>query len=253
MGSSRVRPDSVVFNLGCGTRTSPHCTNVDWTPYARVAQRPWLVPLVAPLLGRTRGARLRSMSGRVVAHDLRRGVPAPDASVDAVYLSHVVEHIDRDAVQGLLVEVLRVLRPGGTVRIVVPDLHALALHYLESRATATEGRRSASAHEDTVAAMLEQSVRRDSRAVPDSLTGLPRRLATRLIGDARRRGETHQWMYDDVTLCALLEDCGFVEPSVVSPTDSMIVAWEQIDLDRVAGAEYLPGSLYVEAVRPSAC
>lgn len=69
---------------------------------------------------------------QVVVHDLKKGIPAPAASVDAVYHSHVLEHIDRDAVPGFFADIARVLRPGGVHRIVVPDLERYAHEYLDS-------------------------------------------------------------------------------------------------------------------------
>jgi predicted SAM-dependent methyltransferase len=56
-----------------------------------------------------------------------------------VYLSHVLEHFDSpgkamreggDTVLGALRRIHRMLRPGGTVRIAVPDFRALAEVYL---------------------------------------------------------------------------------------------------------------------------
>ena len=70
------------------------------------------------------------MAGELLPHDLRRGIPFPDGSVDAVYHSHVLEHIDRSAVPGCLAEIRRVLRIGGVHRIVVPDLELVVRNYL---------------------------------------------------------------------------------------------------------------------------
>jgi SAM-dependent methyltransferase len=96
----------------------------------------------------------------VIKHDLRRGLPFPDESFDAVYGSHVLEHLEPDTAAQLLRECHRVLRPGGIVRIVVPDLEAIARLYLESLAQAATGDLHAAFRYDW--AMLElydQSVR----------------------------------------------------------------------------------------------
>lgn len=63
--------------------------------------------------------------------DLRVGLPMPDASVDAIYSEHFIEHVPLPAVQHLLRECRRVLRPEGVLRIATPDLEALlhAYHY----------------------------------------------------------------------------------------------------------------------------
>lgn len=53
--------------------------------------------------------------------DLRRGIPFPNDSVQHVYSSHLFEHMDYTAGQGLLREVRRVLAPGGEVSVCVPN------------------------------------------------------------------------------------------------------------------------------------
>ena len=240
-----------VLNLGCGTRTSSRCTNVDWTPYARVATSKLAVAVVAPFLGSTRGAKLRSMSGVVVAHDLRKGIPCDSGSVDGAYLSHVLEHLDREQARDFLREILRVLAPGGVVRLVVPDLRFVVANYESSYQRAERGEIPAVLHEESVVPLLEQSVRRESRAVPSKWPAPARRFATLVLGDARRRGETHQWMYDDLTLKQLLLDSGFRSPRRCSPVESDIPGWSDINLDIEGGTEYKPGSLYIEATAPT--
>jgi SAM-dependent methyltransferase len=51
--------------------------------------------------------------------------PVPDASVDAVFSHHNIEHVFAHEVPRALAEFLRVLRPGGEVLIATPDLQAL--------------------------------------------------------------------------------------------------------------------------------
>jgi len=51
--------------------------------------------------------------------------PVADASVDAVYSHHNIEHVFAHEVPLALAEFLRVLRPGGEVLIGTPDLEAL--------------------------------------------------------------------------------------------------------------------------------
>ncbi len=57
-------------------------------------------------------------------------LPFKDESVDFVYTSHFLEHLPRYKTVQLLKEVNRVLRKGGTIRIIVPDLETLAREYV---------------------------------------------------------------------------------------------------------------------------
>jgi len=51
-------------------------------------------------------------------HDLETGLPFNDSTVDAIYARHILEHI-KNLIQ-LMNECHRVLKPGGTIHILVP-------------------------------------------------------------------------------------------------------------------------------------
>jgi SAM-dependent methyltransferase len=233
-----------ILNLGCGYKTSsaPEVTNVDWGTYQRLAKNPVLRRVAPHVIGAERAERLRMFGDNILVHDLSKGIPAEDASVDAVYHSHLLEHLDRDVAGEFMREVKRVLRPGGIQRISVPDLERYVRAYLEDL------EREDGDHDAYVAPILEQSVRRESHGT--SLQARPRRIVENLIlGDARKRGETHQWMYDFKNLSALLVRNGFRDPRRMSFDESAIPGWNEYGLDRdEAGGEYKPESLYIEAV-----
>lgn len=238
----------LVLNLGCGYRTSSRCVNIDWSLPVRMKSSAIGRRVAPAVLRGERRAAYDAMAGDVRPHDLRKGIPFPDASVDAVYHSHMLEHIDHDAVPGFLAEVRRVLKPGGVHRIVVPDLELEARTYLASLDAVLAGQGTDEAYDAAVHDLLEQMVRREAYG---SSTRPPtqRRLENMLLGDARSRGETHQWMWDRFSLPRELVRAGFTDPQVVSNTTSRIPDWSGYLLDESEdGSEYRPGSLYVEAV-----
>jgi predicted SAM-dependent methyltransferase len=60
--------------------------------------------------------------GAHVQHDLLDPLPFPDGSVDEIYSSHVLEHFQYPHPMIAIVrECHRVLKPGGTLRVAVPD------------------------------------------------------------------------------------------------------------------------------------
>ncbi len=239
----------VVINLGCGSRTSPDCINVDWSPYLRL-KRSWLGSRLAPLVLRgERRARFQALADDVLVHDLRRPLPVPDGSADAIYHSHVLEHLDRHLVGRFFTEVRRVLRTGGVHRVVVPDFEVGCRRYLAHLEACVDHPEMAAEHDEYVGYLIEQCVRRE--AIGTSQQPPVRRVFENLLfGDARRRGETHQWMYDRVNLSAALSEAGFRDIRVMDYRTSTIPGWDRIALDqREGGDEYIPGSLYLEAVK----
>lgn len=57
-------------------------------------------------------------------------LPFPDNSVDKIFNQHLIEHFPRSALQPLLKEWLRVLKPGGKVEIICPNLSYIAFHWM---------------------------------------------------------------------------------------------------------------------------
>jgi predicted SAM-dependent methyltransferase len=236
----------LILNVGCGTRTSPRCVNIDWSPYLRI-QRSAVARALAPLFLRgERLEKLRALDATVVVHDLRKGIPAAAASADVVYHSHVLEHIERGAAPRFLAEVRRVLKPGGMHRIVVPDFEFLARRYLAHLERCASGEAEPAEHDGYVGSMIEMLVRGEAHGTSVQRP-LRRWLENRLLGDARRRGEAHRWMYDRINLPVLLQAASFESVQVVDYKTSAVPGWDEVGLDRHDdGSEYMPGSLYLE-------
>lgn len=238
----------VILNLGCGTTTHPDLVNIDWSFYMRLKKSKLLTALAYPLLSNTRRHRLRELPDDVVAHDLRKGIPFPDNSVDAVYHSHMFEHIDRDVAPLFLKEIYRVLKPGGIHRICVPDLETEVRRYLASLEECKEGR-GLEGHDGFVAAIIEQTARREATGTLEQAPWI-RPIERVLLGDARSRGETHQWMYDFYNLSTLLRQAGFQDVTRKSFSESNIPGWAEFRLELdAAGEERKPRSLYCESIK----
>ncbi len=239
----------LILNLGCGTKTSDKSgvVNIDWSIYLRLKRSVLLRPFVPFVVSGERRARFARLADSIVVHNLAKGIPFADDSVDVVYHSHMLEHLDREVASHFLIEARRVLKPGGIHRIVVPDFEQACRAYLAHVAACEQDPAEVANHDSYVGELLEQSVRRE--AAGTSQQRWFRRIAENmLLGDARRRGETHQWMYDRFNLKNLLIKCGYNDVSVQSYNTSQIVSWAAYGLDvNDTGTQYKPGSLYVEA------
>lgn len=92
-----------LLNLGCGTRYLDDWTNIDFV----------------------------SSGPSVKAHNLLDGIPFSNNEFDVVYHSHVLEHFPKDRAHFFIQECYRVLKPGGILRVAVPDLEQIARIYLQ--------------------------------------------------------------------------------------------------------------------------
>lgn len=78
--------------------------------------------------------------------DIRYGLPVQDNVADMVYSSHLLEHLSALEANSFLQDCLRVLKPGGIIRIVVPDLEGIAKAYIQSLLDHDHGKAEASAN-----------------------------------------------------------------------------------------------------------
>ena len=239
-----------LLNLGCGIKVCAHpdFVNIDWSLFL-VWKRNRVLRGLSPFV--LRGGRLKDFKSlpidNIMVHNLARGIPFPDSYADVAYHSHLLEHLDRDAALRFLQENLRVLKQGGVLRVVVPDFEALSRKYLSHVELSALDSREIAQHDGYIASILEQSVRREAFGTSQQ-SGVRRFAENLLLGDARRRGETHQWMYDQFNLTHLLLKAGFRNPERHAYNSSAIEDWSEYGLDMDdKGGEYKPGSLYMEA------
>ena len=68
----------------------------------------------------------------VESWDAKLGIPAKSNSVDCIYHSHLLEHLNLEQGELLTRECHRVLKPGGILRIALPDLERICRDYLHA-------------------------------------------------------------------------------------------------------------------------
>jgi predicted SAM-dependent methyltransferase len=67
------------------------------------------------------GLSITRADDRHLRHDITRPMPLPDDTVDSFQAEDVFEHIDYEELPAVIDEIFRVLRPGATLRLSVPD------------------------------------------------------------------------------------------------------------------------------------
>jgi SAM-dependent methyltransferase len=96
-----MQRNNLKLHFGCGPRILPGWVNIDG----------WSFP------------------GTDLAVDLRQPLPFRSGSCRLIFTEHVFEHIDMDFRLPVLRELFRILQPGGTLRIVVPDCEKFVQAY----------------------------------------------------------------------------------------------------------------------------
>jgi len=174
-----LSPGVKAVNIGCGASFAAGWINIDNSPGARLSKYPrlrWILWKLRILSDR----RYRvTWPESVLIHDVRKRLPFADSSIDYVYTSHFLEHNSPSDAKKLIAEALRILKPGGVFRVVVPDLAIGARRYLNA---------------------LERNP-----ADPAAASDLLDWLQLSRPGDR----DPHLWMYDAPSLTAMLRERGF--------------------------------------------
>ena len=84
----------VLVHIGCGEIKSPEFINIDARPFAHI---------------------------HIITNELASLPTFEDASVDLIYMCHVLEHVKTPDLLNVLAEMKRVLKNGGILRLSVPD------------------------------------------------------------------------------------------------------------------------------------
>lgn len=64
-----------------------------------------------------------------IVADIEQPLPIKDNSYDLIYMSHILEHVTWYNTVTVLKELLRILKPGGTIEIFVPDIDKIISAY----------------------------------------------------------------------------------------------------------------------------
>lgn len=127
------------------------------------------------------------LSRKVMRCDGRKKLPFREDQFDCIYCEHMIEHIEYGEALSLAQEFKRILKPGGTIRIVTPDLERFAKMVLQKTSR-----------------LEEQYI----KWVVDT-AGYPLPTSAGSVINVQARSHGHKYLYTSDTLCMLLEYAGF--------------------------------------------
>jgi len=155
-------------------------------------------------------------------YDISKGLPFSNEEVDYIYTSHMLEHLTSEKADFVLKECHRVLKKGGIVRILVPDLGLFIDNYLKSKQTGNP-----------------ESADRFIESIWLCNTGKPLPLINRIL---RYNDPGHKWAYDFESLAYRIRKTGLKEvKKCVSGKGDMV------DIQLFSGEVEHTDSLYLEA------
>lgn len=210
------------MNIGCGATPTEGWCNFDNSLTVRIANHSillWALAKFGLIAKDQRAFALAVRRAGIQFADATRHLPLPDESVCVIYSSHMLEHLGQADARVALAEFRRVLKPGGVLRLAVPDIRQIVETYLASG--------------DADQLMAKSLLGRER---PRGIAGYFR---ASLIGD-----RSHRWMYDGPSLIRLVESIGFVDAVELAAGRTTISSPGRLDLHERADE-----SVYIEAHR----
>ena len=188
-------------NIGCGFSTGDSWENYDSSLTLRFER--------IPGVGRLYTKNDARFPANARYGDITRGPIGAADSADAVFCSHMLEHLPLESMRRALTNIHAMMKPGGVLRLIVPDLEWRARKYVEQLPD------PGAAHEFMQTSGL--GLRSGGR------DGFASRLRFAL-GNSK-----HVWMYDEATLKEELAAAGFVEIRRCGLGDSEIPAFQEVE------------------------
>jgi SAM-dependent methyltransferase len=177
---------------GCGFSAPAEWVNYDASPTLRFER--------LPFLGKLYTRNRQRFPTNVKYGDIVKGLPEQQDSCDAVYCSHILEHLAYEDFLIALKNTYRILKPGATFRGVVPDLKASVQDYI--------------AGFDTIDAPANDLMRTTMLGIENR----PKSLSANLKG--MYGNSKHLWMWDYRSLAYELKKAGFTNIRPCSFGDS---------------------------------
>lgn len=162
--------------------------------------------------------------------DVTRPFPIEDGSFDYIYSQHMIEHLDFGAGRFMLRECFRILKPGGTIRIVTPSIGFLIGLFSSDRQELTDR-------------YIQWSTETFVQSAPKPMPSVAFNNFVRAWG--------HRFIYDEATLEQILTEAGFTaiqECEIGASRHARLRGLESTD--RLPAGFFALENMIMEATRP---
>ena len=186
-----MKNKQILLNLGCGTVAPKEWVNIDSSWNAWVHKFPVMIKIIKYMFPSLINKIDTNWKNNILIRNISRSLPFKDASVDGIYLSHVLEHLDTEKCQSVLNECSRILKPGKFIRVIVPDLLQLTNVYINE--VKTNKLNAANNYLDSLHLFLPRE-----------------KSLVEKIYFSLNDTDSHKWMYDKGLMVNKLKKSGFV-------------------------------------------
>lgn len=212
--------EKTIVNVGCGMDIIPGAINLDNSPSASLAKHIIIRQIIRPFMNQSQQSYLDFAITNNITHGNALRLSFPDSSIDLIYTSHMIEHLDLSSMHLFISECFRCLKSDGILRIVTPNLD----HFISNYNT----------NNDAIA------FAQDTLYYRMSGNSLKERLQMAISGD---RG--HKIVYNSHSLLKYLTQHGFQKIYTLSAGQTTIPFHTEIDYSWKSDE-----SLYIEAYKP---
>ncbi|HRH49717.1 MAG TPA: methyltransferase domain-containing protein [Panacibacter sp.] len=218
----------IKLNLGCGSVRPNGWINTDSSLNASIQKIPVIGKRISKLFN-----PVEYSNNNFKYMNLNRKWPYGINTVDVVYASHLFEHLTLNSANLFLAEAYRCLKPGGAIRIVVPDLYQIAKKYIDEFEGTNELK------DTTAFIMWAINMHREGQY---GNSGFFKKIALEYQGYPHQ----HKYMYDIKSLTLKFKEFGFVDIISLEYGISKYVN----EITDVEGTKEAYLSVYLEALKP---
>lgn len=215
-----ISENRMKLNLGCGLQCPEGWINIDSSMGARLSKHPTFSNILHSLIPSSWGVLPnKDWPANVKWMDITKRFPFESNAIHCVYSSHTFEHLTYSEAAAVLKESYRVIKPGGVIRIIVPDLEQMIDGYILNKKNIP----------DQAARKLFNDSLYFEIPIPDSLMGM--------LKFYFKKKNNHAFLYDKEGLKYQLTQAGFTDIRSCSFGESRIENIIEIDNpDRFKGA-----------------
>ena len=191
------------IHIGCGMNAPHSFENFDASPTLRFER--------LPIIGKLYTKNATRFPENAKYGNIVNGVDVGKNSADAVYCSHVLEHLSKEEFYIALKNIYSYLKVGGVFRMIMPDLHSYAKQYLNDYS--------------------EQLDDSSIKFMNSTLLGIEEERKRGLLYILKNglSNSRHIWLWDDNSTKKALEDIGFKSINKCSFQESSVDYFNDIE------------------------